>query len=608
MNQKIKEELFATWHDAWVPPDNSEINEWANKHVQLSSVYAIPGKFSADRSRYMIEPLKALRKHSIRQVNLMASPRCGKTLIAELFLNHTIANNAGTFLWLQSSDEMMDKLAELRLLPLLKSCGPVSDLINTKDKFSITKKRFKFPHMTVNLAGAKIRALQSIGYKFIVGDECWLWDKGFIGEAQARTIDFQHTSKLLFLSQGGFEGDDWSTEFDKAPVYEWGWVCPKCNKEQTLHWNKLRDDGTYSGIIWEKNNITCPDGVWNYAEAGKTAKLECHFCNHQLADNPQNRRYLNDKGVYVCTKSNGDPKKVSFRWNALANIEIAFGDLVVEYLQAKHILAREGNKIPLQEFHQKRLAKSFNQNLQAAVSKIILAEYNPSEAWGDKKFMTVDAQSNLNIFPYVIRAWKKNGESRLIKYGKAPSFAEIRKIQLEHGIRDQCVLIDSGNMATQIYAKCVEYSHVGMVGGKKHLLSWIALKGFDQIDFQHTDGTRKLYSPETRGDPNLGQAAQKRTCPLYKWSNYSVKQMLVHLRDGKGVAWLANDVDQDYTNELNSEVLTRTIDKKTNKEKWIFVKRTATTKNDYFDCECMQIVAALMANFLGNIGGTPSDN
>jgi phage terminase large subunit GpA-like protein len=598
----LEEELLPSFQEGWEPPFDGEIYEWANKYVDLHNVYSIPGHFDISRSRFLIEPFKALKDLRIRQVNIMASPRCAKTLLSEIFLLHTIANNAGTFLFLQSTGEKIDQMAELRMVPLLKSCEPVKALLDPH-RFAVTKNQFKFPHMSVHLDSAKLSALQSIGYKFIVGDEVWLWDAGLTNELQARVGDFKHSSKILLISQGGIEGDDWTTEFEKAPVYEWGWLCPSCQKEQVYYWNKQREDGTYAGIIWDKNDKTCPDGVWDVEEAAKTARLECLHCKHQVSDNPQNRRYLNDTGRYICTNPKGDIQKRSYRWTALANIEVSFAEYVKEFLHAKNILAREGNKLPLQAFHQKKLARSFNTSIQTNLAHIITADYDPLNKWSDEayRFMTIDCQNEFKMFYYVIRAWAKNGASRQITRGYAATFDELAEIQQHNLVRDQNVLIDSGfqTKEREVYAECIKRGHVGIVGGKQHWLSWIALKGFDCYDFHHkADGTRKLYSTETKGDPNKAELKGK-TCSVYLWSNYSIKNILVHLRDGKGAEWVTSNSDDDYERQLNSELLTRTIDKKTNKEKWIWVAKP-NVPNHYWDCECMQLVAACMVGILGN--------
>ena len=597
--------LLKAFQSAWDPFDTRPIYTWANTNVLLGNAYSIPGPFDVARSKFLIEPFNALKDHSIRQVNVMASPRCCKTLLGEIYLLYTIANNAGTFLWLQSSDEVMDRMSDLRILPLLKSCKPVSEMMSTTNRFSITKRKVWFPHMTLNLTSAKIRSLQSIGYKFEVLDECWLYDAGYIGEARARTGDFQSNSKMLLLSQGGIEGDDWSKEFQDAPIWDWGFVCANCKKEQVLSFNSKREDSTYGGIIWDKNDTTNKDGVWNYQEAAKTARLECinPNCKHQYPDQPQVRRYLNDNGLYINTKKDGNPKRISYRWNALANIEIPFSDLVVEYLQAKDALSLEGNKLRLQEFYQKRLAKSFNTSIQSALSTIAIEDYNPLDNWGDITLMSIDCQNSFTEFYYVVRSWMKTGESRLRAFGKVSTWSELREIQQKFQIRDQCVLVDSGYNATIVYQKACEHSHIGVVGGKKQTLSWIATKGVDAIDFPHPDGTRRIYSEIAQGDPALGTGPKGKTAPLVKFSNYSYKQLLIALRDGKGQKWSCPEFDEEYTRQLNSEILQRTIDKKSGKEKWIFIQKTGVA-NHLFDCEVLQIVGASIVGYVGQLSVT----
>lgn len=594
--------LLQSFCSGWSPIDFSAIQTWAATNVSLNSAYSIPGPFDVSRSRFLIEPFNALKDHSIRQVNILASPRCAKTLLGEIYMLHFIASNQGTFLWLQSSDEMVDRMSDLRMIPLVKSCKVVKDMVDRSNKFALTKRCFRFPHMNIFITSAKIRSLQSIGYKTIVADECYLYDDGYISEARARLGDFQHTSKFLLLSQGGVEGDEWDKEFKAAPIYEWGFVCANCKKEQVLSFNSKRIDSTYGGIIWDKNDVTYKDGVWNYQAAAKTARLECinESCKHQYPDQPQVRRYLNDSGLYICTKSDGNPKRKSFRWNALANMEIPFSDLVVEYLQAKDALSLEGSKTRLQEFYQKRLAKSFSHNIQSALSTIAIEDYNPLDAWGDLTFLTIDCQASFTDFWCLVRSWTKNGESRLRTYEKVSTWAELREIQTKYQIRDQCVLVDSGYNATQVYQKCCEYSHVGVVGGKKQVLSWIATKGVDAIDFPHADGTRRIYSEIARGDPALGTGPAGKTAPLYKFSNFSYKNLLVNLRDGKGQKWTCPGYDEEYTRQLNSEILQRTIDSKTGKEKWIFIVKTGVP-NHLFDCEVLQVMAASIVGYVGQL-------
>lgn len=522
----------------------------------------------------------------------------GKSFMMECWIAYLLANDSGTLLRLAQSDEFAKRMNETRLMPLLQLCNPVNAMLR-KDKHSFKKQELLLPHFHVFINGQKPSALQSVAAKYLIADECFMYDEGHLLQAKGRTKAFANTSKILFISQAGIENCEWTREFNNGIVYEYAWTCPKCKKEQVFNWNKKTDTG-YAGVIWDKNEKTCKDGVWNYLEAGKTARLRCEHCNHEVNDDPQSRRYLNDTSTYICTKPNGDPSIVSYRWASIANIDISFSSLVIRYLQAKDALSLEGNLIPLQEFYQKDLAKPWDTNVTTNVSKILTEDYNPLDTWGDYKFMTVDVQAS-NLLYWLIRAWNKAGESRLVKWGKALSFDEIASIQKEHSVRDQNVFIDSGYNSTLVYAACVNHYHIGTIGGRKMFLSWQALKGYDALDFLHADGSRKLYSPVAKGDPNLGKDGKGRMCPLYRFSNYSLKNILAHLRDGKGVKWIVNEVDAVYEAQMNSEVLQRTIDKKTNREKWIWVKKSAHGDNHIWDLEVMQCAAACMANLLGNV-------
>lgn len=589
--------LLQSFNTAWEPFFHGEIHEWVEKHVVLPHTFSIPGKVSFARSKYLIEPLRALRDPHIRQVNCMAAVQTGKSFMMECWTAFLLVNDSGTMLRLAQSDEFAKRMSETRLIPLLQLCEPVKELLPA-DRFAIKKQDLYFPHFNIHISGQKPTALQSVSAKVLIADECFLYSEGHLNQAKQRTKAFAKTSKILFISTAGVESSEWTKEFNSGVVWEYAWTCPKCQKAQVFEWTKKRDDQTYSGIVWDKNQKTCPEGVWNYMEASKTARLECFHCRHQVNDDPQSRRMLNDTSTYICTKPNGDPTIKSFRWPSLANIDITFASMVVKYLQAKDALSLEGDMIPLQEFYTKDLARPWDTNVTTTISKILTESYNPSEKWGDYIFMTVDVQAS-NLLYYLIRAWNKNGESRLIKWGKCLSFPEVAAIQKEHQIRDQNVFVDSGFNATMVYSECVKHGHVGAIGGRKMWLCWNSTKGFDAIDFQHPDGSKKVYSPMAKGDPNLGKEGKGKMAPLYRFSNYSLKNILVHLRDGKGAKWVVPEPDAEYERQMNSEVLQRTVDKKTKKEKWIWVNKSAHGDNHVFDLEVLQCCAAAMVGILG---------
>jgi hypothetical protein len=602
MNLSTKNKVISTIKECWTTPDYRSINLWSQDNVVLASPYSITGPLNLNLSKYLVGPQEALSNPHIRQVNVMASPQSGKTLIAVCLLLHTIANSSLPTVWYQASDEMMDTVAVDQLMPLLKLCKPVNALISKRDKNAITKNRFTFPHMTVNLRSAKLKALQSVGYAVVIGDEVWLWEEGFIGEAKARTRSYADTCKIYFLSQGSFKGDPWCKEYEKGVEHDFGWLCPKCNKEQTYHWTKEREDGSCSGITWDKKAKV--NGEWDFALVAKSVCLECHYCRHQLRDTPDERGYLNDTGRYIVTKANGDPTIHSFRWSEIANRKIRWAELANEYLMAKLLIKKQGTTIELEKFYQKRLAQPFIIGQDTANTNITLASYDSNETWGDFKFMTVDVQKH-NFLPYVIRVWQKNGASRKLKHGIALGFAELDLIQAKYGVKNHCVFLDCGDRQTEVFVECCKRVKTVQFRGKPIASGWIALKGDKRREFPHPDKTFKYYNTELRGDPKQGIGVTGVTCPLYYWSNRSIKDILFHLRDGKGAPWLSNEDDPEYTKQLNAEVL-KTSYNKYGKPEQIYVQKE-NVPNHFLDCEAMQIVAACLVGIIGNLAASNND-
>jgi hypothetical protein len=585
-----------------------EIYSWAAENVTLPVAYNPPGQFDVTNgSRYLIEPFKALRDVHTRTVCLMAPPRSGKTLLGELWMLFLICNNPGPFLWIQSSDKSMGKMGDLRMTQLLKMCRPVSELIDTSNRFSITKNRFSFANnMNVNLGSAKIRDLQSVGYQFICFDEVWMAEQGFIAEAKARQGDWPETSKFLLISQGGTAGDEWTSEFERGQVYEYAWVCPnlECKKEQLFHWNFRRPDGSYAGMVWDR---ACKvEGVWNYEAAGKSAALECIDCKDRVTDTPVNREYLDSCGRYLLTKE-GDPAKKSFRYNALANKRVSFSELVQEFLYASDVADNEGNN-PLKEiFQQKRLAISSGTHRDAPIINLNLEDYDSNAEWPEEKrrFLTVDVQRKAPKFWWVVRAWAANGDSRLIAYGNCNSWEELETVRINHKVKLNRTFVDSGDGQNthDIYTECAKHGKwVTDSDRKQRWISYVATKGSGNNSFAHKENGKELnrpYGKEEIQAASLGNDPKYknvRGCPFYLFSNLQLKSILEHLRDGKGAKWVANEVCENYKAHMKSEVLAAVI--KGNKSVPRYVPVTENADNHWWDCEVLQVLAASLNKLL----------
>ena len=87
-----------------------------------------PGRFRADNSPWLKEPLEALVDPRARIVSIIASIQSSKTTIGEIGLCYIIANLPGPALWLDQTDDDARDQAESRLGRIFDECPPVTAL------------------------------------------------------------------------------------------------------------------------------------------------------------------------------------------------------------------------------------------------------------------------------------------------------------------------------------------------------------------------------------------------------------------------------------------------------------------------------------------------
>lgn len=598
---KLENELLAVFQSAFLPNDSRPIYTWAEDYVSLNSGYSITGKFDCGISPHFRKIFRSCQDPHIREVNILAPPRSGKTLIAEITLLHTISTGSGDVLWLQLSDEKASQMADLRMIPLLKSCEPVKNLIDVNNKYSITDGKFKFLHSTVHITSPKPNALNAVGYKYIFGDEVWKYQGGsIVKEIKRRTDDYKGVSKCLFFSQGGTKDSAWYEQYHSGLVHEYGWTCPKCSKLQRFVFQNKRSDGSYSGIVWPTNDVTRPNNRWNIKECARQARLECEHCRYQVTDDPQSRKYLLDTGDYIALPSDDfDPTIHSYRFTNLCNVKISFAELTTRFLLARQKQQFFGDSTDLEQFITKDLADFWDEYKKSDRVAIRLNNYDTAKPFGEfeaYRFLTIDCQDKEPFFYYTVRAWNNQGESRLVSYGTANTWGEIESIRDRNKVDYRFVFVDTGNgtKTESIYAECLKRGRYATLDGFEMWTCYNSLKGSGAKGFKHNDNKWYRYNEPVEIYATT-EDDEGKTLLHYTWSNYRIKQVLETLRDGKGKKWEAADVSEEYTTHLNAEILQRKI--KGNTEDFEYVCKPSTP-NHWYDCEAMQIVAADIFNCL----------
>lgn len=633
----IDDPQLQAWHDAWEPPNAQTICGWAADNIDLPlGGYAIPGNFHIEKSRHLIALLEALEDDRRRMINALKATQTGGSMVSDIFVPWTLDNAPGPIMWNWHTDLMASQHAETRAMPVIRNCRRLERLM-PEDRSAKRKQEIVFKNgVPLYIQGPATGNLQGKSIRYLINDEVWQWRPGRLREALARVTQYKKigTSKVLNISQGGTVGDDWHKLTLDGDLFEWEVACPHCNHfqilcmEEKIQGENGESDKKVYRMKWDDN--------------GENIFYECAQCLKPIHDSDTQRAGFNATGRYRQTRVGKDRETVTFSWSSL--IWLPWKDLVKEYrecLAAKKV----GALLPLKAFLQKVMAKFWDEKEQIEVSNLqirylgYMPEENPQPAkpaegqqirpgapliWADGfeerfRFLTVDCQADFLEFWAVVRAWG-GGQSRRLWRGKLDSWEAIRGVQLKWNVKSQFVAVDSGFRGSEVYRQCCR--HVDETGR-----GWIAFKGSPSETFIHTfppqpgraprPNEKRVYSERTYGDPMLGfknrdsekwlstvsphalALYQKGNfkCPLYLWSNPSVKDITANLRDGKGIPWFApleeryDQGENIYKAQMGSEPKILERDARGN-EKWSYHQ---VGDNHYWDCENEQTVCAIMA-------------
>jgi hypothetical protein len=599
MMKNKQEQLLESYRSGWSLPWTGSVSGWAANCVTLPPNFAPPsGKFDPAYSKYLIQPLEDIKNDRIRQINILASVKTGKSLIQELAVAYRVVHSSGNILWLFQPGDTAGDEADSRIMPILKSVNDISTLLDDGRRYSVKRKTINMPHMSIFIDAAKESIVQSKDIATLVGDEVYQWPPGILNQAKNRTTAHTWDKKIIFVSTAGDEGDEWDNEFNtNTTIYEWAWRCPKCNLLQPYYFNKIRDDGTYAGLRWNKK-INENKSV-DVLSTIKTARMECYGCKHTIYE--KDRKQLNDTGEYICIRQGRDDVR-SYHWNCLCHRAIPFSDIVESYLNAKHQYNVYGNIIPLREFYTHKLAQPFLQNNILPNIRAAIAQFDVNDIPDERvRILSVDRQQDW--FYFVVVSWGENNTLKVLDKGRVPDYAAIREKQIQWKVKDQHTCIDVGYNQTETASSAIRFGHFGILGKTKFWFSWIGMKGSPYDSFNHTDKDKNIkaklpYSELYWIDPNQGKKSEgeRKLLPAIKFSNFVIKGIVWNIYKGKSGKLLLNEPDEEFESMMNAERCKKIKDKQSGRESYRWVQEK--DRNEAFDCMCMNVVLAMYAGIL----------
>ena len=562
----------------------------------------LPGPFRITNSPWLAEPLRALSDPEILEIGILGAVQMSKSWVIEAASCIIPVLMPGPTLILREIDRNAEDLLENRLSRLWEACPAVAATIGPD---GIPKRgSIQFRGNTCWVLGANNeRNLQSRSIRFILGDEVWLWPSGAIKYALARTTAYKWQSKVVLVSQGGHEGDDWSNWFSTTSRSVWTFKCPDCGTRQPWEWTQ---------VIYPEAARTA--GGWDLEAIRKGTTYKCKGCDTHFKDSNKVRAELNKSGEYVETNPNAPKSRRGFSYNSLcAQWGLTWGDLAVECIEAKRSYEDRADNTARREFVQQRLAENWREEVDEIKMENAVGEYSMGTDWDEEggfvngkataggkltaadreaadfvrlRFMAVDVQRG--GFYWIVRSWNGEGRSRLIGCGYVLTWGELGDLQRKNGVHAANVFVDCGDQKDEVLTACGTNGWVATRGDQRNEFPWkVRLpNGMTKVEM-------RPYSV-----PVVEAVGSKRAKVIY-FSNLRVKDTLALLiRRGRHTRPV--DVPDEYIQQMQSERRTvlgngkaiwerAAVHQSKNRSDLGLVRK----QNHFWDCEVIGLIPAL---------------
>lgn len=612
--------MLTQWNTVWALPDRRQIYDWALEKIGRPKSWT--RAFDIAGSRHMIEPFDSLRDERIREVNVMAPVQDGKSVIADVTMCYWRANAPGPHLALFQDDDIAKEYAEARAMPLLTSIPEIiAQLPSERGKIRNQEIIFTDGERLV-IWGPVFGNLQTFGYRYVTCDELWRWKPGTLKEAKGRLRAYEkmELDKLLCISQGGVELDDWDFQWQSGEQRLWCVRCEACNHLMYPRFTGYRQDGTRWGLRFDMEYVTEGDkeSGYDHARAAATVRFECEACRHEHRNSRRVRANWNATGEYV-TEGPPNAKAKSYRWNAIISTD--WGKLAEEFAKAKSRQEAGSGSEDLVGFFQKKMAEPASLlHMSGDRLKLLRTDVKDEPIAGAVRVMTCDRQAK--GVTYVTGRVLTKAPLKMVRvmFRKCTSDADLLKAVDDFRPTEITVKVNIGAAEKLKWkAKAVfldsRFNTYGDQG--VYMLcaanGWLALQGDKRRSYKHTDWKKnvrgevsietawKPYSEWVFMDPLEGmRGAGKHRCPRMFFCSNIFREKMQNIID-RG-AWIEPqatvdpEMEEEYERQMNSEYQKPRVDKFTGDR---FMEWVSPSKNNHAaDCGKMQALFAAMAGYL----------
>ncbi len=521
---------------------------------------------------------------NVETITLCTATQVGKSEALNNCLGYCIAQDPGSSLVVYPTLDLGEYTSKNRIQPMIESSQALRERWD-RQKSEILELQFAGAY--VCLSGANSPAsLASRPIRYLFLDEV---DKfpAFTGEeadpislARERTKTFRARKILQASTPTTERGRIWR-EYESADVRRSFFVpCPHCGKMQKL---------ILAQIKWPEEVRTAkreakgdPLKLHDAAEKALSSSwYECQYCGGLIDDS--DKLDMLRKGEWRDDRATATPPRhVAFHLSSIYSPFVSFGQVAAEFLQSEEFPDR------LRNFINSWLGEPWRDTRVEVKGQELLAQegnYHLGEVPAEAHFLTAAVDVQLDHFWWKVVAWGVGASSWIVDFGRAESWADLEKIIVDRqypvkggGLKQVRLCgVDSGYRADEVYQWCTAHSDVAKpvkgasqsLGGRFYSVSSLDKEGWAGLKLLITDTDYwkdYIFGRLRRTPGSPGAMHVPKNCPEY---------------------WAAHMTSEQKTVERN---------RKTGKEKEVWIKISQHAPNHLLDCLTYN---ALMAELCG---------
>jgi len=590
MLSDLQRDLLQFRRGIYRPTPRQTVVQWAESNIMLTARQTEhPGPFSTSVRPYTREPLECWKEPGVQEMTLCWGSQTSKTTTLMIGLSWLIDNEPSPALWLMPTQDLARSFSKARWLPMLEDC-PAMAAHFPADSDKMTNLEQHFDKSTLTFVGSNSPAnLASRPVRILVADEV---DKfAAATEKEADALDLAEQRLKAFSSSKAFltstpttsDGRIWQ-RFLRGDQRRYFIPCPYCKEFIKLEWRQVK---------WDEK-AKDETGKWDFTKVRTSARYECQLCKGSISDSHKVAALRH--GKWAAENPNALPGVRSYHLSSLyaPDRKCTWGNLAVTFLEAAESI------LGLQGFINGYLAEPWENQSAPRQREELIVGGGEALAQDTVKLLTVDCQAVAPFFWYTVRAWNKDGSSRGVEAGPLDTWQDVRDKQLAHGINDYHVVIDSGYDATAVYTECLRYGRFQSRPGMIPLwVGWMPAKGMPRKGWRNSktgvDDPFYLRGIDPRVGDNRGRQGALEL-KLLEFSTDTTKDILETLRRGKtSTRWEVEEkvATADYWRHMDCEHKVARLSSATGRTTWTWLPRSAKWPNHLFDCETMQIAAAI---------------